>query len=111
MFNKKASTDKHYGPLRITFRVLYNINDITDPNVYVQVGDLVNRWCDQKLFIFDDTLQHESHNNSDALRYCLFVDMLRPSLVPWVISGGVTAVRMILAPFRSIFYKHWTFLK
>jgi hypothetical protein len=33
IFNKKQSTDKHYGPLRVTYRVLYNINTITDPNV------------------------------------------------------------------------------
>ena len=31
VFNKKQSTGKHYGPLRVTLRVLYNINTIADP--------------------------------------------------------------------------------
>jgi hypothetical protein len=111
IFNKKQSTAKHYGPLRVTFRMLYNINNIEDPNVYVQVGDVVNRWKDNKLFIFDDTLQHESHNESDALRYCLFVDILRPSLIPWFFGSIVTAIRLGAAPIRRVFYKHWTIMK
>lgn len=111
IFNKKQSTSKHFGPMRVTFRVLYNINTIDDPNVYVQVGNQVHRWRDEKLFIFDDTLQHESHNNSDALRYCLFVDILRPSLVPWLLSAIVTGIGLLIYPLRSIFYKNWTFIK
>jgi aspartyl/asparaginyl beta-hydroxylase (cupin superfamily) len=111
IFSKKQSTGKHYGPLRVTYRVLYNINTIDDPNVYVQFGDHVNRWRDSKLFIFDDTLQHESRNESDAVRYCLFVDILRPSLVPWLLGAIVTAIRLMLAPVRRIFYKHWTMIK
>jgi aspartyl/asparaginyl beta-hydroxylase (cupin superfamily) len=111
IFNKRQSTAKHYGPLRVTFRMLYNINTIDDPNVYVQVGDHVNRWRDSKLFIFDDTLQHESHNESDGIRYCLFVDMVRPSLIPWFFSAMVTAFRLVLAPIRRVFYKHWTMIK
>jgi len=111
IFNKKQSTDRHFGPLRVTFRVLYNVNTIEDPNVYVQVGNQVHRWRDDKLFIFDDTLEHESHNESDGIRYCLFVDILRPSLVPWVLSGVVTGIRLLVAPVRAVFYKHWTFIK
>jgi beta-hydroxylase len=111
IFNKKQSTAKHYGPLRGTFRMLYNINTIDDPNVYIQVGNHVNRWRDSKLFIFDDTLQHESHNESDAVRYCLFVDIIRPSLVPWLFSSFVTAFRLVAAPVRRVFYKNWTLIK
>jgi beta-hydroxylase len=111
IFSKKQSTGKHYGPLRVTYRVLYNVNNIDDPNVYVQVGDHINRWRESKLFIFDDTLQHESRNESDAVRYCLFVDILRPSLFPWLFSAIVTAIRLMLAPVRRIFYKHWTMIK
>jgi hypothetical protein len=111
IFNKKQATGKHYGPLRVTYRVLYNINTIEDPNVYVSVGDHIHRWRDGKLFIFDDTLQHDSHNDSDAVRYCLFVDILRPSFVPWLLSAIVTAIRLMLAPVRRIFYKHWTMIK
>ena len=111
IFNKRASTGKHFGPLRVTLRVLYNVNDITDPNVYIQVGDRVHRWRDEKLFVFDDTLQHQSVNESDGVRYCLFVDMLRPSPVSWLLSGILTGIRLLMAPFRAVFYKHWSFIK
>lgn len=111
IFNKKASTGKHFGPLRVTLRVLYNVNTITDPNVYVQVGDHVHRWKDGKLFIFDDTLMHQSVNESDGVRYCLFVDILRPSLAPWLFSGILTGIRLVMAPFRRVFYGHWAMIK
>ncbi len=111
IFNKRASTGRHFGPLRVTFRVLYNVNTIDSPDVYVEVGKHVHRWRDGKLFIFDDTLQHQSVNESDAVRYCLFVDILRPSLVPWLFSGILTTIRLAMAPFRAVFYKHWAFIK
>lgn len=111
VFNKRQSTYRHFGPLRVTLRVLYNINTINDPNVYIQVGNHVHDWRSDKLFIFDDTLEHQSRNESDAMRYCLFVDILRPSLVPRLLSGLVTGIRWIMAPFRAAFYGYWTFLK
>lgn len=111
IFNKRESTNKHFGPLRATLRVLYNINPINDPNVYLQVGDYVHRWQDEKLLIFDDTRQHASRNDSDAIRYCLFVDILRPSHVPWLLSKIVDGVRLVLSPVRFVFYKYWTFIK
>jgi beta-hydroxylase len=111
IFNKRASTGLHFGPLRVTLRVLYNVNDVTDPNVYITVGKHTHCWKDQKLFIFDDTLQHQSVNESDGMRYCLFVDILRPSPVPWLLSGILTAIRLIMTPVRMMFYKHWTVIK
>lgn len=111
IFNKKQSTGKHYGPLRASLRVLYNINTIDDPNVYIRVGNHTHVWRENKLFIFDDTLQHRSCNESDDVRYCLFVDIVRPSMVPWLMSGILTSIRLMAAPFRAVFYQHWTFIK
>jgi aspartyl/asparaginyl beta-hydroxylase (cupin superfamily) len=111
IFNKRQSTGKHFGPLRLTLRMLYNINDVIDPNVYIEVGSHTHRWADKKLFIFDDTLQHQSVNNSDGVRYCLFVDLLRPSRLPWVLNGLLASVRAVMTPFRAVFYGHWTFIK
>jgi beta-hydroxylase len=111
IFNKKQSTGKHFGPLRVTLRVLYNVNRIDDPNVYIRVGNHTHVWRDDPLFIFDDTLQHRSCNESDAVRYCLFVDILRPSPVPGLLSGVLTGIRWLMAPFRAVFYGHWTFIK
>ncbi len=111
IFNKKASTGEHFGPLRVTLRVLYNINDIDNKNVYIRVGNRTHYWQENKLFIFDDTLQHQSCNESDGVRYCLFVDMLRPSPWPWLLSGILTSIRWAMAPVRAVFYKHWTIIK
>lgn len=111
IFNKRQSTGEHFGPLRVTLRVLYNINDIDNKNVYIRVGNQTHYWQDEKLFIFDDTLQHQSCNESDAMRYCLFVDILRPTPFPWLLSGILTAIRWVMAPVRAAFYKHWTVFK
>jgi beta-hydroxylase len=111
VFTKKQSTGKHFGPLRITLRVLYNINQIDSDKVYIKVGTHTNYWRDNKLFIFDDTLQHQSCNQSDAVRYCMFVDILRPSLMPGVMSAILSGVRVLMARVNYAFYKHWVFIK
>lgn len=111
IFNTRQSTGKHFGPLRVTLRVLYNLNQIQSEQVYVQVGGHVNRWRDNKLFIFDDTLQHQSCNQSDEVRYCMFVDILRPSLLPRLMSGILTSLRVVISRFNAVFYKHWTMIK
>lgn len=111
IFNKKQSTNRHFGPLRITLRVLYNLNPVNDPNVYIDVGGHTHRWKDDPLFVFDDTLEHRSCNECDAVRYCLFVDILRPSPLRPLLSGILTGVRLFVAPIRAIFYGHWTILR
>jgi beta-hydroxylase len=111
IFNTKQSTGKHFGPLRVTLRVLYNINGIDSANVYIKVGGHINYWRDNKLFIFDDTLQHQSCNQSDEVRYCLFVDILRPSLFPGLLGAILACVRVVIARFNFAFYKHWAFIK
>jgi aspartyl/asparaginyl beta-hydroxylase (cupin superfamily) len=107
VFSKKESTSKHFGPLRATFRVLYNVNDMDDNSAYIVVGDRTNYWRENKLFIFDDTLQHQSFNESDQARYCLFVDIARPSMVPALLAGVVTLNRFLFRGLNSIFYKKW----
>jgi aspartyl/asparaginyl beta-hydroxylase (cupin superfamily) len=111
VFNKRQSTGKHFGPLRVTLRVLYNINNIDDKKAYIKVGNQINHWQEKKLFIFDDTLQHQSCNETNAVRYCMFVDILRPSSFPRLTSAILTCIRLVIAPFNAIFYQHWTFIK
>ncbi len=111
IFNTQQSTGLHYGPLRVTLRVLYNINDIDSKNVYIEVGDQINYWRDSKLFIFDDTLEHQSCNRSDEVRYCMFVDILRPSLFPGFMSAILSCVRVAVARINFAFYKNWAFIK
>jgi beta-hydroxylase len=107
VFNKKQSTSKHFGPLRATLRVLYNVNDMEDRSAYIEVGDTVSYWKDQKLFIFDDTLQHQSFNESDKVRYCMFVDIVRPAGLPVFLDGVVWLSQMLMGKANSIFYKQW----
>lgn len=111
IFNRRQTTGEHFGPLRITLRALYNINDVQSEQIYIQVGDRVHRWKDERLFIFDDTLQHQSKNDSDEVRYCLFIDLLRPSAAPWLLSAVLAVVRVFTAQVNRVFYQHWTFLK
>ena len=111
IFNKKQSTGKHFGPLRVTLRVLYNINTIDSKDVYIKVGNQTHFWNENKLFIFDDTLQHQSCNESEAVRYCMFVDILRPSTCPRLASAILVGVRLVMARFNSAFYQNWTFIK
>lgn len=111
VFNKRQSTGKHFGPLRVTLRVLYNINPIEDHNIYIKVGNRTHYWHENQLFIFDDTLQHQSCNESDAVRYCLFVDTLRPSHFPAVTGGILFCVRLLIARLNFLFFQHWTFIK
>lgn len=107
VFNKKQSTSKHFGPFRPTLRLLYNLNDMKDRSAYIEVGDTTQFWQDQKLFIFDDTLQHQSFNESDAVRYCLFVDMVRPAGWRSPLVGIVTLIRYLLRSVNFIFYRNW----
>ena len=91
--------------------MLYNINPIDSKQVYIKVGSHVHYWRENKLFIFDDTLRHESCNKSDEVRYCMFVDILRPSLFPRLMSAILTAVRTAVGgKFSPAFAKSWVML-
>ncbi|MDX1934968.1 MAG: aspartyl/asparaginyl beta-hydroxylase domain-containing protein [Capsulimonadales bacterium] len=110
VFNQRESTSRHFGPLRATLRVLYNINTMEDNSAYIEVGKVKHYWCDEKLFIFDDTLLHQSFNESDKARYCLFVDILRPSPLTALLSVVVDGLRVFLRGINYLFYKNWKVL-
>ncbi len=111
VFNKKITTSPHFGWLRPTLRLLYNINDIKDKSAYIVVGDKTHYWCDDKLFIFDDTLLHVSANETDQLRYCMFVDILRPSPFLSVMSAVVAVEGWLNKTFKFISYSGWTLVE
>ncbi len=107
VFNKKVSTSKHFGFMRASLRVLYNLNDMKDDSAYIVVGKTTSYWRDDKLFIFDDTLLHQSFNETDQTRYCLFVDIVRPTPFPRVMSSVVSAIRMLSHSFKFVYYNNW----
>ena len=111
VFNRKVTTSAHFGWLRPTLRVLYNINDMKDKSAYIVVGEKTSYWCDDKLFIFDDTLLHLSANETDQLRYCMFVDILRPSLVPPILRAIVAVEGFISRKLKLIAYSGWTLVE
>jgi hypothetical protein len=111
VFNKKITTSPHFGWLRASFRVLYNINDMKDKSAYIVVGDKTSYWRDDKLFIFDDTLLHLSANESDQLRYCMFVDILRPSPFPRVMSAVIAAEAYLTRKFNLVTRSGWTLIE
>lgn len=107
VFNKKVSTSKHFGFMRASLRILYNLNDMNDDLAYIVVGDRINYWRENKLFIFDDTLLHQSVNETDQTRYCLFVDMIRPTPFPGVLRSVISGIRLLTQSFKFIYYQNW----
>jgi beta-hydroxylase len=111
-FNKRQSTTKHFGPLRATLRVLYNLDEVVDNSAYIVVGKTTQYWRENKLFIFDDTLFHQSFNETDRPRYCLFVDIVRPTPMPAVFKIFVRGIgRLMSQRMNNVFYSHWKVFK
>jgi beta-hydroxylase len=78
-----------------------------DHSAYIEVGDKISYWRENKLFIFDDTLLHNSANETDQIRYCLFVDMIRPTPLPGVMRAVMSGIRLLTQSFKFVYYKHW----
>lgn len=111
VFQKKVSTSQHFGFLRATLRVLYNLNDVTGRSARIVVGDKTNFWCENKLFVFDDTLMHQSFNETDQTRYCLFVDIVRPTPFPRLLASLIGWIGSLCRSFSYIFYRNWKVLE
>lgn len=92
-FKPHTSTTKHFGWLRAGIRVLINIDDNSDEGAYIEVNNQTHTWSkDGQLFIFDDTVLHISHNLTDKTRNCLFIDILRPSYVDFILKGIIKSL-------------------
>jgi aspartyl/asparaginyl beta-hydroxylase (cupin superfamily) len=111
VFSGKESTTFHYGPLRLTLRVLYNLTPVRHEGIYIECQGVRHYWHDDPLYIFDDTLMHRSVNELDARRYCVFIDIMRPTPVPGVLSVLISAVSLLVEQFKSVFYKNWKMLR
>lgn len=107
LFRERENTSRHFGPLRPSLRVLYCLNDDVGEKAYIKVGRVENYWRENKLFIFDDTLLHQSFNESDDRRLVLFVDVIRPSYFPWFFDLAVAATRLVFRGSKGIFYRNW----
>lgn len=89
-FGAHSETRPHFGWSRAGVRVLINIDDVVGDDAYLDTNNQRHVWkTDGPLFIFDDTVLHQSVNRTDTARNNLFIDVTRPSMVPWFINGIV----------------------
>jgi beta-hydroxylase len=107
VFSGRESTSFHFGPLRLTLRVLYNLKPAVTDDIFIQCGNTKNLWYKNPLFIFDDTLLHRSVNEHDGRRYCVFMDVLRPSPLPGVLSAALAVISTGVGRINAMFYKNW----
>ncbi len=110
-FNPREQTSWHFGPQRLTFRVLRNLEPVNSRDAYICVDDRVHYWADQPLFIFDDTMFHRSINNLSNIRYCLFLDIIRPNHFQIGFDAAVVAMSLLAGVFKTLFYKNWSFMR
>ena len=81
-------------------------------SAYIVVGKTVQYWREKKLFIFDDTLLHQSFNETDRPRYCLFVDIVRPTTMPAVFKFFIRAIGKLMSQrVNNVFYGRWKVFK
>lgn len=107
VFNGRESTSFHFGPLRLSLRVLYNLVPVPSDRIFIECGDVKHYRHDDPLFIFDDTLLHRSVNEYDGRRYCVFMDVIRPSAVPGVLAALMALVSHMVGGVNAIFYRNW----
>jgi len=106
-FLPNVKTSRHYGPSRLTYRCLYNINKVQD-NSYIECDGNVNKWKQNPIFIFDDTFIHQSFSDSEE-RYCAFIDIVRPTYFYTYFNVMITLFCLMLESFKQLFYKNWNF--
>jgi beta-hydroxylase len=95
-FKAQTSTTKHFGWLRAGIRVLINIDKEVDAGAYIVVNDKPHVWkTDGEIYIFDDTVLHVSYNLTNSVRNCLFIDIVRPSYLDFILKGFVKLLGLI----------------
>ncbi len=110
VFSGKEATSFHYGPLRLSLRILYNMQPADTDQVFIECNGVKQFWNKDPLYIFDDTLMHRSVNDYDARRYNVFMDIVRPSPIPGFISAMLLVVSRSVEGINSLFYKNWTMI-
>jgi aspartyl/asparaginyl beta-hydroxylase (cupin superfamily) len=73
-----ARIEPHTGMFNT--RLVCHLPLIVPPKCTFRVGNEVREWREGKLFIFDDTIEHEAWNDSSEDRVVLIFDIWRPEL-------------------------------
>lgn len=61
-------------------RLVTHLPLIVPPGCKFRVGNTTQEWVPGKAWVFDDTIEHEAHNNSDQLRVVFIFDTWHPLL-------------------------------
>ncbi len=81
MFSKLKAGFKippHNG--RYNTRFICHLPLIVPEGCHFRVGNSQRQWSEGKLWVFDDSIEHEAWNDSDQDRYILLFDIWRPEL-------------------------------
>lgn len=70
----------HTGVTNI--RTIIHLPLIVPDQCRFRVGGETRTWIEGEAFAFDDTIEHEAHNDSDQLRAVLIFDVWNPHLTP-----------------------------
>jgi aspartate beta-hydroxylase len=61
-------------------RAIVHLPLIVPPGCRFRVGGETREWCVGEAFVFDDTIEHEAWNDSDAVRAILIFDVWNPHI-------------------------------
>jgi len=101
----------HKGPTRAVIRAHLGLRVPQDwQNVWIRVDDQILHWEEGKVVLFDDTYEHEVHNDTDEFRAVLFLDVERPmdrtgTLFNRALMRMIQASPYVKAPLKNM--KKW----
>jgi aspartate beta-hydroxylase len=78
LLKPKTHIPAHHGMLNA--RLIGHLPLIVPPDCAMRVGAETRPWVEGKITLFDDSVEHEAWNNSDATRVVLLFDVARPEL-------------------------------
>ncbi len=80
MLKPGTHIEPHNGLLNT--RLICHLPLIVPGNCALRVGNEVREWEEGKMLIFDDSVEHEAWNRSNALRVVLLFEIWRPEISP-----------------------------
>jgi aspartyl/asparaginyl beta-hydroxylase (cupin superfamily) len=78
LLKPKTHIPPHTGVSNV--RLVTHLPLIVPPDCKFRVGNTVREWVPGKAWVFDDTIEHEAWNGSDAMRAVLIFDIWHPDL-------------------------------
>lgn len=90
----------HRGPYKGVMRYHLGLK-VPDPKeqCWIRVGDEVRHWEEGESLLFDDTQEHEVHNDTDEVRAILFMDVVRPFHPPMNVVNELIIKAISMSPF------------